>query len=162
MLICLAHSRTYIRQEQQHQQQFPPGSRGALRWWGLSQAWKADKPSVARQVHAGPACTRMGMQEVQPAWHGPAEQGMTAGGRLGAQGAGPREAKVATRKPPRPAEPWGSSTSNNPPSGPQGWGQAEPAGYIALWVRAGWASCSTRVICRSGLTTSSLRVKPIL
>lgn len=66
---------------------------------------------MARQVHAGPACTRMGMQEVQPAWHGPAEQGMTAGGRLGAQGAGPQEAKVATgshqdpRSPGAPAPP---------------------------------------------------------
>lgn len=116
-----------------------------LRGGGLSQAWKSDKPSTVRQVHAGPACTRMGTQEVQPAWHGPAEQGTTAGGRLGAQTAGPQEAKVATRKPPRPTEPWDSSTSNNPPSGPPGWGQAEPAGYIALWARAGRASPSSSV-----------------
>ena len=87
----------------------------------------------------------MRTQEVQPAWPGLAEQGMTAVGRLGAQGAGPQEAKVATRKPPRPTEPWDSSTSNNPPSGPQGWGQAEPVGYIALWVRAGLAPPSSSV-----------------
>ena len=43
---------------------------------------------------------------MQPAWPGPADQGMTAVGRLAAQGAGPQEAKVATGKPPRPTEAW--------------------------------------------------------
>ena len=82
---------------------------------------------------------------MQPAWPGPADQGMTAVGRLAAQGAGPQEAKVATGKPPRPTEAWDSSTSNNPPSGPQGWGWAEPVRYIALWARAGRASPSSSV-----------------
>ena len=87
----------------------------------------------------------MRTQEVQPAWPGPADQGMTAVGRLAAQGAGPQEAKVATGKPPRPTEAWDSSTSNNPPSGPQGWGWGEPVRYIALWARAGRASPSSSV-----------------
>lgn len=69
---------------------------------------------------------------------------MTAVGRLGAQGAGPQEAKVA-KEATKTHRALGLQHLHNPPSGPQGWGQAEPVGYIALWVRAGRAPPSSSV-----------------